>query len=152
MNPRILFVCYSNINRSAAAEIICRYDYPDLQVLSAGVSPSPRIDKITAPRMRKALAIAGYETLGILSKAAKLWMIEWADYVFYMDNSNYLMMTEQFGQVQKAHLLSSVIGVDRIPDPRYAKGVESDLHVIRLIKDSMDIWVKQIRSTHHERA
>ena len=150
MAPRVLFLCYGNVNRSAAAEIICRYDYPDLQVLSAGLKT--RDGKITAKRMRQALAMTGYDTIGIRSSVAKSWMIEWADYVFYMDNSNHRMMTEQFGQVQKAHLLSSAIGVTRIPDPAYAQGVETHLHVIRLIKDSMDIWVKQIRSTHHERA
>ena len=120
---KILFVCHGNVNRSAAAEIIAKVEYPDWEVKSCGLKTKD--GKITAKKMRDVLNDAGYKTEGIRSTVITKELVDWADKIFYMDDANEKRFVEQFGDLSKAEKLSNQIaGIKKIPDPAFAEGTE----------------------------
>ena len=137
---KVLFVCHGNVNRSAAAEIIAKKEYPHLEVKSCGLKTTN--GKITAKKMRDVLNGAGYPTEGIRSQVATKELVDWADKIFYMDDANEKRFKEQFPEsCYKAEKLSNYVsGVNKIPDPAFAKG--DDLHktVIFLIYTALNKW------------
>lgn len=137
---KILFVCHGNVNRSAAAEIIAKQDYPHLDVRSCGLKTTN--GKITAKKMRDTLTEEGYPTNGIRSSVATQELVDWADKIFYMDDANKKRFLEQFPESdEKAEKLSNYIqGVNKIPDPAFAKGTEMHHEVIKLIKLALNKW------------
>lgn len=134
---KVLFLCHGNINRSAAAEIITKNLFPSVEVRSAGLKDNAG-GQITNKRMREALNSAGYTTEGIRSRKASQEDVEWADLVFYMDNSNEKKFIDQFGEepARKARKLGMYIGVEKIPDPQFS-GPETFKHVVTLIEASI---------------
>ncbi len=136
---KILFVCHGNVNRSAAAEIIAKQDYPDWDVKSCGLKTKD--GKITAKKMRDVLNDSGYKTEGIRSTAITQELVDWADHIFYMDDANERRFIEQFGQMDKAEKLSNhIIGVSKIPDPAFAEGTDAHRNVILLIHKALKKW------------
>lgn len=136
---KVLFLCHGNVNRSAAAEIIVRQDYPNIEVKSAGLKTTD--GRITAKKMRETLTECGYKTEGIRSTAVTQELVDWADQIFYMDDANEKRFIDKFGKMDKAQKLSNLIpGVKRIPDPAYAEGTEMHKQVITLIKTSLATW------------
>jgi protein-tyrosine phosphatase len=136
---KILFVCHGNVNRSAAAEIIAKQDYPDWDVKSCGLKTKD--GKITAKKMRDVLNDSGYTTEGIRSTAITQELVDWADKIFYMDDANERRFIEQFGQMDKAEKLSNyIIGVNKIPDPAFAEGTDAHRNVILLIHKALKKW------------
>ncbi len=136
---KVLFVCHGNVNRSAAAEIIAKQDYPDLDVKSCGLKTTD--GKITAKKMRDSLELEGYKTEGIRSSVITQELVDWADQIFYMDDANEKRFVEQFGQLAKAQKLSNMIpGVKKIPDPAFAEGTSMHHDVIKLIKLALTKW------------
>ena len=139
---RVLFVCHGNVNRSAAAEIIARQDYPDHEYKSCGLKTKD--GKIIAKKMREVLKEQGYDE-ETRSTAINQDQVDWADVIFYMDNANEKRFVDQFGSMDKAMKLSNYIpGVDKIPDPAFARP-EEGLHerVVQLIKLSLDKWISE---------
>lgn len=137
---KVLFVCHGNVNRSAAAEIITKQDYPNIEVRSCGLKTTN--GKITAKKMRDVLTQEGYKTEGIRSQVATQELVEWADQIFYMDDSNEKRFKEQFGEMAKAQKLSNLIpGVKKIPDPAFADGTDMHREVITLIKSALSKWI-----------
>lgn len=139
---RVLFVCHGNVNRSAAAEIIARQDYPDHEYKSCGLKTKD--GKIIAKKMREVLKEQGYNE-ETRSTAINQDQVDWADVIFYMDNANEKRFVDQFGRIDKAMKLSNFIpGVDKIPDPAFARP-EEGLHekVVQLIKLSLDKWTSE---------
>ena len=139
---RVLFVCHGNVNRSAAAEIIARQDYPDHEYKSCGLKTKD--GKIIAKKMREVLKEQGYNE-ETRSTAINQDQVDWADVIFYMDNANEKRFVDQFGRIDKAMKLSNFIpGVDKIPDPAFARP-EEGLHerVVQLIKLSLDKWISE---------
>ena len=139
---RVLFVCHGNVNRSAAAEIIARQDYPDHEYKSCGLKTKD--GKIIAKKMREVLKEQGYDE-ETRSTAINQDQVDWADVIFYMDNANEKRFVDQFGRIDKAMKLSNFIpGVDKIPDPAFARP-EEGLHekVVQLIKLSLDKWTSE---------
>ena len=139
---RVLFVCHGNVNRSAAAEIIARQDYPDHEYKSCGLKTKD--GKIIAKKMREVLKEQGYDE-ETRSTAINQDQVDWADVIFYMDNANEKRFVDQFGRIDKAMKLSNFIpGVDKIPDPAFARP-EEGLHerVVQLIKLSLDKWISE---------
>jgi protein-tyrosine-phosphatase len=137
---KVLFVCHGNVNRSAAAEIIAKQDYPHLEVRSCGLKT---VDgKITAKKMRDALTAEGYPTEGIRSTVITQELVDWADQIFYMDDANEKRFLEQFGEYYyKAEKLSNhVPGVNKIPDPAFAEGTDMHHQVVGLIKTALSKW------------
>ena len=139
---RVLFVCHGNVNRSAAAEIIARQDYPGHEYKSCGLKTKD--GKIIAKKMREVLKEQGYDE-ETRSTAINQDQVDWADVIFYMDNANEKRFVNQFGSMDKAMKLSNYIpGVDKIPDPAFARP-EEGLHerVVQLIKLSLDKWISE---------
>ena len=137
----VLFVCHGNVNRSAAAEIIARKDYPSWTIKSCGLKTTN--GKITAKKMREALDRAGYPTEGIRSTVIDQNLVNWADQIFYMDDANEKRFIEQFGEMSKACKLGNYAGVHKIPDPAFAKDTAVHDHVIQLIKVALSKWITE---------
>ena len=138
----ILFVCHGNVNRSAAAEVIGRKDYPYHQFKSCGLKTTD--GKIMAKKMRETLQEHGYDEV-TRSSIITQEMVDWADVIFYMDNANERRFIHQFGNMTKAMKLSCYIpGVDRVPDPAYAKGHDTHHVVVNLIKNALgNLWISE---------
>ena len=127
------------MNRSAAAEIIAKQDFPEWEVKSCGLKTTN--GKITAKKMRDVLVESGYKTEGIRSTIITQELVDWADHIFYMDDANEKRFVEQFGEVSKAQKLSNLIpGVKKIPDPAFAEGNSMHIEVINLIKLALNKW------------
>jgi len=138
---RILFVCHGNVNRSAAAEIICSKIYPSLEVKSAGLKTKGGI--ITAKKTRDLLNLKGYDTQGIRSTPISKELVGWADIVFYMDNPNHSRLINEFGDSAKFKRLGLYAGVEKIPDPGFSKGTKVHELAIFLIEKSLANWTKE---------
>jgi protein-tyrosine-phosphatase len=137
---KVLFVCHGNVNRSAAAEIIAKQDFPQIEVKSCGLKTTN--GKITAKKMRDVLVDEGYPTEGIRSTVISKELVEWADYIFYMDDANEKRFIEQFGELSHASKLSNQIsGVNKIPDPAFAEGTDMHHQVVKLIKQALANWL-----------
>ena len=136
---KVLFLCHGNVNRSAAAEIILRQDYPHIEVKSAGLKTTD--GRITAKKMRDVLNDHGYKTEGIRSTAVTQELVDWADEIFYMDDANKKRFVDKFGDLPKAQKLSNLIpGVKKIPDPAFADGTDMHHEVVNLIKTALNTW------------
>ena len=136
---KVLFLCHGNVNRSAAAEIILRQDYPHIEVKSAGLKTTD--GRITAKKMRDVLNNVGYKTEGIRSTAVTQELVDWADEIFYMDDANKKRFVDKFGDLPKAQKLSNLIpGVKKIPDPAFANGTDMHHEVVNLIKTALNTW------------
>lgn len=137
---KVLFVCHGNVNRSAAAEVIAKQDYPFLEVKSCGLKTTD--GKIISKKMRESLEKIGYNNLEVRSTVITRDLVDWADQIFYMDDANEKRFIEKFGQMDKAQKLSNLIpGVKKIPDPAYCKGTEVHEEVINLIKEALSRWI-----------
>lgn len=144
----VLFVCHGNINRSAAGEIILKKMKPDWNVRSAALK-NTKGNEITAKKMREALTNLGYDGTGIRSTPVSQDHIDWADVVFYMDNSNENKLREKFGEevFKKAKRISSLINVPKIPDPNFAQGNELHKQVIRMLEEALKVYIKEYEFT-----
>lgn len=136
---KVLFLCHGNVNRSAAAEIITKQDYPHIEVKSAGLKTTD--GRITAKKMRDVLNDVGYKTEGIRSTAVTQELVDWADEIFYMDDANKKRFVDKFGDLPKAQKLSNLVpGVKKIPDPAFADGTDMHHEVVNLIKTALNTW------------
>jgi protein-tyrosine phosphatase len=95
---KILFVCHGNINRSAAGEIILQKFKPDWEIKSAALKDTNG-GEITAKKMRLALTEKGFPTDGIRSTPISKELVDWADVIFYMDDSNEKRLFSKFGVI-----------------------------------------------------
>ena len=141
---KVLFVCHGNINRSPAGEIILKKMKPDWEVKSAALKDT-KGGEITTKKMREALTEKGYPTEGIRSTPISQELVDWSDVIFYMDRSNENKLEEKFGGdiFKKAKRLSNYIGIDKIPDPNFAKTNELHKQVIDFIQLALEKYVAE---------
>lgn len=142
---KVLFVCHGNINRSAAGEIILKQIKPDWEVKSAALKDTKGGEK-TAKKMRESLKEGGYPDEGIRSTPISQELVDWADVIFYMDDSNHNKLKEKFGEgvFDKAIRISNyVAGVSKIPDPNFAKGTEMHKEVIKLLEIALHKYINE---------
>jgi len=142
----VLFVCHGNINRSAAGEIILKQIKPDWNIKSAALKDT-KGNEITAKKMREALGELGYPSEGIRSTPISDELVDWADVIFYMDDSNRDKLEDKFGTTifSKSVRLSSLIGIPKIPDPNYAKGNELHKMVIKMLEESLKVFINGLQ-------
>lgn len=107
---------------------------PEWEVKSAALKDT-KGGEITSKKMREALKEKGYQTEGIRSTPISQGLVDWADVIFYMDNSNEKKLEEKFGQqiFSKAKRLSNYIGIPKIPDPNFSKTNELHKQVIDMV-------------------
>jgi len=143
---KILFVCHGNINRSAAGEIILKQIKPEWNVKSAALKDT-KGNEITAKKMRDALGERGYPNEGIRSTAITQDLVDWADVIFYMDDSNRNKLEEKFGisVFTKCVRLSSLLGIPKIPDPNFAKDNELHKTVISMLEESLKVYINGLQ-------
>ncbi len=139
---KVLFVCHGNINRSAAGEIILKVKKPDWEIKSAALKDT-KGGELTAKKMRGVLEAAGYSGEGIRSTAISQELVDWADVIFYMDDSNEKKLEDKFGLdvFKKSVRIGSLIGVPKIPDPGFAKGTEMHTEVVKLLELAIDQYI-----------
>ena len=90
---KILFVCVGNINRSVAAEIICKKLAPQHEVKSCGLNGVSN-HSITN-KMRTVLTGMGYEVPAVQkSTGITQALLDWADWVIVMDKANLKRLQE----------------------------------------------------------
>lgn len=144
---KVLFVCHGNINRSAAGEIILKQMKPDWEIKSAALKET-KGGEITAKKMREALKEKGYPTDGIRSTAISDELVEWADVIFYMDDSNEKKLYTRFQTKAsvKAIRLSNLIGEKKIPDPNFSKTNELHKIVIDMIIKALNEYINGLSS------
>jgi len=140
MIKRFLFVCHGNINRSACAEIIMKQLKPRWQVKSAAVGRTIG-DVITTKKMREVLKNKGYNEF-IRSTAITKELVDWADIIYYMDESNRTNLVKHFGMgvLLKCRHLGIFVGLLKIPDPNYSKGTV----VYQAVADKIETAIKKI--------
>jgi len=113
-SKNILFLCYGNINRSAAAEYIYlqQNTIPKLKVQSAGFHP---IDKRPAdPNMISIAQENGVDMLSSSSSIVDTQMLDTADMIFAMEIEHLIRLNSEHPQYSdKAYLLGSLN-----PDPK----------------------------------
>ena len=136
---KVLFVCHGNINRSAAGEIIVKQNYPHWEVKSSALK-NTKGGEITAKKMREALKEMGYDGKGIRSTPVSQELVDWADVIFYMDDSNENKLRDKFGEsiFNKAVRISKFIGIPKIPDPNFAKSNELHKQVIKMLEVALE--------------
>ena len=140
---KVLFVCHGNINRSAAGEIILKQIKPNWEVKSAALKDTKGNER-TAKKMRDSLEKAGYPSEGIRSTPINQELVDWADVIFYMDDSNEKKLRDKFGDsvFEKAMRISNLVsGVSKIPDPNFAKGTEMHEEVIKLLEIALHKYI-----------
>jgi protein-tyrosine phosphatase len=141
---KVLFVCHGNINRSAAGEIMLKQIKPDWEVKSAALKDTKGGER-TAKKMREALVDAGYPG-EIRSTPISHQLVDWADVIFYMDDSNHNKLKDKFGDsvFEKAIRISNYVsGVTKIPDPNFAKGTEMHKEVIKLLEIALHKYINE---------
>jgi protein-tyrosine-phosphatase len=141
---KVLFVCHGNINRSAAGEIILKKMKPDWEIKSAALKET-KGNELTSKKMREVLNDSGYPTDGIRSTPISQQLVDWADIIFYMDNSNETKLEEKFGIdiFKKSVRISNLIGIPKIPDPGFAKGSEMHKSVVKFLETALEKYVNQ---------
>lgn len=138
---KVLIVCHGNINRSAAGEIILKTMLPvGWEVRSAGLKTKD--GRITAKKMRDALTELGFSETSIRSTMMTSHHAEWADTIMYMDDGNERLLNASFLEHSSKFLhLGSLIGVNKIPDPNYAKTNELHKQVIDMLQRALMTFV-----------
>ena len=98
--------------------------------------------------MREALKEKGYPTDGIRSTAISDELVEWADVIFYMDDSNEKKLYTRFQTKAsvKAIRLSNLIGEKKIPDPNFSKTNELHKTVIDMIIKALNEYINGLSS------
>jgi protein-tyrosine-phosphatase/predicted ATP-grasp superfamily ATP-dependent carboligase len=136
--PRILFICYGNICRSAFAECYATLAMPGIRVTSAGFHdkegrPSPE-------HLVRAARPLGVNLDDWRSKRVDAAMVRNADLILVMDEENYQAMRERFPEAAERLTALGFFGPQRqfpIMDP-YTLGDEQTRDVLLAIRDSID--------------
>lgn len=141
---KVLFCCHGNINRSPAGEIILRTMEPTYEVKSCALKET-KGGQITARKMRDTLIERFYVYDELRSTPISQELVDWADIIFYMDKSNRDKLEDKFGPsiFEKAKLIGSYIGVNKIPDPAFAKGTDIHHQVITLLENALEKWITE---------
>lgn len=135
---KVLFLCHGNINRSVAAELLTKKYFPSIDVDSAGLKDSAG-GELISKKMRTVLKETNDIDSMRRSKKCNHQMMEWADIVFYMDNGNRKRIEDQFPEyMSKCQSLAACLGIPKIPDPAFSKGIDEYHKVVRYIHKAIE--------------
>ena len=141
----IIFVCHGNICRSPAAEMIAkkilkeRNKEQDYKVISRALSYE-EIGNDIYPPMKQELEDFSIPYTRCYANILSRKDYEWADYIFYMDSSNFRIISYHFkDEAKKFHHISEFTNeIGDIEDPWYSG--RYNLVVRQLIKCINDIF------------
>lgn len=143
----ILFLCYGNINRSAAAHVLAEQlcsDFPQLSFKSAGFHPNA--GRPADPRMCEIALANNTDMSQCRSQVLDQNLIDWADIIFVMESDHVKKITAlSESAAQKTYLLGGLYTKDKtieIPDP-YNKSTA----VYADIFDKIHQTIKLLKST-----
>jgi protein-tyrosine phosphatase len=147
--PRVLFVCFGNICRSAFAEAYTRRVTPEIEVASAGFCEE---EQRQSPEWFQRIAAGlGADLSSSRSRRITQSLVEWADVVILSDLANYEHFRREFaGSLDKTTFLGLFAAPPRveIPDP-YVLDVLAARDAAQQVRDAVDAviaWAGRITS------
>jgi protein-tyrosine phosphatase len=137
----IIFVCHGSICRSPAAEYICKHLSNEHHVISRAVSYE-EIGNDIYPPMKRTLLNRGIKIDRHQATHLEKEDVEWADYIFYMDDSNLRLLTRLLGSNDKIYPIYKWTSlIPYIEDPwytgRYDKVVDDITTCIKAILENI---------------
>lgn len=130
---RLLFICVGNINRSPAAELICKTLCKGHEVKSAAINQ--KAGRRMTKKMAYALDKAGYDVseFAALHRSSALTEehLKWADRFFVMDRANSIFI---YNTYPKYRFKMDVIGVR---DPHFSAGTVAHETAVFLLEQYM---------------
>lgn len=143
---KIIFICHGNICRSPAAEFIAKefirknHLEHHFEIISRAVS-TEEIGNDIYPPMKSALRKAGIPYFYHYAKQITKEDYDWADDIYYMDQSNYKYLSWMFddrdNKIKPIFILNP--GITAIEDPWYTGRFE---FVVKQINDCVNTILK----------
>lgn len=150
MKKIITFVCLGNICRSPMAEFLfkkisensSKHEY---EILSAGTSGWNDGDDMHS-ETKKILKNLKIDVSNFYSKKLTNEIFKKSDYVFVMDNQNYIDVVKAFGENKKIKKITDFLTnkkYDEVPDPWYTKNFNE---TYRILNDALLTIYKEMEN------
>jgi len=132
----IIFVCHGSICRSPAAEYIMKSLSTPHCVISRAISYE-EIGNDIYPPMKKVLLYNGIKVDRHYATYLSQEDIAWADYIFYMDASNYRRLVNAYGENEKFLPITKYSSITEIEDPWYTGNYQLVFNQIKICVENI---------------